>query len=211
MAQKGGDKYAAILDAAQTIIARQGYHRSQISRIAAEAGVAAGTVYLYFQNKPDLLVSLFRNRLGVLIERARSSLLEVSDPREKLRIFIGHHLHWLGCDKDLAAVTQIELRQAEPDVQRQISEIMKGYFEVIDGIVEEGQRQGLFRQVDSRQVRNMVFGTIDQTVTAWVLSGNRFDLEALAEPTFELIAGGVCDLQGGAQRHGDPDTAKANI
>lgn len=198
MAIKGGDKYAAILDAAQAVIARQGYHRSQISRIAGEAGVAAGTVYLYFQNKPDLLVSLFRDRLGVLIQRARTSLVDTSDPREKLRCVIGYHLHWLASDKDLAAVTQIELRQAEPDVQHQISAIMKGYFEVIDEIVAEGQQQGLFRQVDPRQIRNLIFGTIDQTVTAWVLSGNRFDLEALAEPTYQLITGGVCDLQGGA-------------
>lgn len=211
MAIKGGDKYAAILDAAQAVIARHGYHRSQISRIAAEAGVAAGTVYLYFENKPDLLISLFRARLGVLIEWARTSLFEHADPREKLRRFIGQHLHWLANDKELAAVTQIELRQAEPDVQHRISEIMKGYFQVIDEIVEEGQRQGLFRRVDSRQIRNMIFGTIDQTATAWVLSGNRFDLEALAEPTYQLIAGGVCDLQGGAERHGDPGAAQANV
>jgi len=65
LATKSGDKFAAILDAAQAVIARQGYQGAQISRIAAEAGVAAGTVYLYFKNKPDLLVSLFRCRLGL--------------------------------------------------------------------------------------------------------------------------------------------------
>lgn len=203
MALKGGDKFAAILDAAQSVIARQGYHRSQISRIAAEAGVAAGTVYLYFQNKPDLLVSLFRDRLGEMIERTRKSLAEKTDPRAKLQCFIEQHFHWLAFDKNLAAVTQIELRQAEPHVQQQISQIMKGYFLVIDEIIEEGQQQGVFRNADPRQIRNMIFGTLDQSVTAWVLSGNRFDLEALTQPTFQLIAGGVCDLQGGAHGHGD--------
>jgi TetR/AcrR family fatty acid metabolism transcriptional regulator len=190
---KSGDKYAAILDAAQVVIARQGYHNAQISRIAAEAGVAAGTVYLYFKNKPDLLVSLFRDRLGSLIEQARESLAEATDPVEKLRRFIGHHLKALAARRDLALVTQIEMRQAETGVQKEISEIMKGYFHVIDEIIEEGQEAGVFvPDVDGRQIRNLVFGMLDQTVTAWVMSGFHFDLEALAEPTYRLITRGVC-------------------
>lgn len=193
MAVKSSDKYAAILDAAQVVIARQGYHHAQISRIAAEAGVAAGTVYLYFKNKPDLLVSLFRDRLGMLIDQARGSLMEARDPVELLRCFIWQHLKSLAADRDLAVVTQIEMRQAETDVQREISQIMKGYFDVIDEIIAEGQRSRAFRpEADPRQIRNMVFGVLDQTVTAWVMSGFHFDLEALAEPTFALVTGGVC-------------------
>lgn len=200
MAQRSGDKYAAILDAAQAVIARQGYQGAQISRIAAEAGVAAGTVYLYFKNKPDLLVCLFRERLGGLIEQARDYLAKATDPREMLRRFIRSHLKSLAACQDLAVVTQIEMRQAETDVQREISQIMKGYFTVIDEIIIEGQRTGLFtKAVDHKQIRNVVFGTLDQTVTAWVLSGFQFDLEALAEPTYRLITGGVCQAgQGGA-------------
>lgn len=193
MAVRTGDKRAAILDAAQAVIARHGYHSAQISRIAAEAGVAAGTVYLYFKNKPDLLVCLFRDRLGVLITDARGSLAVAVNPTEKLRRFVWHHLHWLASNQELAVITQIEMRQADTVVMKQLSQIMKGYFEVIDEIIEEGLATGLFRRsVDRLQMRNLVFGTLDQTVTAWVLSGFRFDLEALAEPTFELLTGGIC-------------------
>jgi TetR/AcrR family transcriptional regulator, fatty acid metabolism regulator protein len=193
LSAKSGDKYAAILDAAQVVIARQGYHNAQISRIAAEAGVAAGTVYLYFKNKPDLLVCLFRDRLGFLIEQARGGLTEATDPVEKLRRFIWQHLTALAARRELAVVTQIEMRQAETGVQKEISQLMKGYFHVIDEIIEEGQHTGAFMQgVDSRQIRNLVFGILDQTVTAWVMSGFHFDLEALAEPTYRLITQGVC-------------------
>jgi len=213
LAQRSGDKYAAILDAAQAVIARQGYQGAQISRIAAEAGVAAGTVYLYFKNKPDLLVSLFRDRLGVLIEQAREHIAEASHAGEKLRWFVVGHLSALAARRELAVVTQIEMRQAETDVQKEISQIMKGYFQVIDEIIEEGQRTGLFLPaVDAKQIRNLVFGTLDQTVTAWVLSGFQFDLEAVAEPTYRLITGGVCQSgQGGARKHGDSGAAEANI
>jgi TetR/AcrR family fatty acid metabolism transcriptional regulator len=213
LATKSGDKFAAILDAAQVVIARQGYQGAQISRIAAEAGVAAGTVYLYFKNKPDLLVSLFRDRLGGLIEQARGNLAESADPLEKLRWFIWQHLKSLSTYRELAVVTQIEMRQAETDVQLEISQIMKGYFQVIDEIIEEGQQTGVFLPaVDPKQIRNVVFGTLDQTVTAWVMSGFQFDLEAVAEPTFRLITGGVCQLgQGGAQKHGDSCTAQTDV
>lgn len=192
MAGRGGEKFTAILDAAQQVIAKHGYHQAQISRIAQVAGVAAGTVYLYFKNKPDLLVCLFRERLALLMAESRASLEGAESPREKLRRAIRQHFVSLGERPDLAAVTQIEMRQADTGVQQQISALMKGWFGVIDEIIQEGQAVGQFtREVDARQIRNLIYGTLDQTVTAWVLSGYRFDLVALAEPTFILITQGV--------------------
>lgn len=199
MAVKSGEKYAAILDAAQRVIAQQGYHNAQISRIANLAGVAAGTVYLYFKNKPDLLVSLFRERLQMLIDEGREALEGAQDPRDKLRRAIRQHFVSLGSRRDLAMVTQIEMRQADTGVQQQISALMKGWFQGIDEIIAEGQASGhITREVPAKQIRNLIFGTLDQTVTAWVLSGFKFDLEALADPTYTLIANGVIhNAQGG--------------
>jgi len=189
---KSGEKYTAILEAAQHVIAEQGYHSAQISRIAREAGVAAGTVYLYFKNKPDLLVCLFRERLRLLIAEAKQAVAEADDPREKLRLAIRQHFRSLGSRRDLAAVTQIEMRQADTSVQQQISDLMKGWFAVIDELIAEGQACGHFTTgVPAKQIRNLIYGTLDQTVTAWVLSGFKFDLEALAEPTYTLIAHGM--------------------
>lgn len=213
MAVRSGDKSAAILDAAQAVIARQGYHNAQISRIAAEAGVAAGTVYLYFKNKPDLLVSLFRDRVGMLVTEARARMAGVTDPREMLRRVVDSHFDSLGARPELAAVTQIEMRQADTGVQQQISQLMKGWFHMIDEIVVAGKQTGHFRpEVDARQVRNLIFGVLDQTVTAWVMSGFRFNLAAVAAPTYDLITGGLCGREeGGAQTHGDARTAKADV
>nr|WP_245301935.1 TetR/AcrR family transcriptional regulator [Symbiobacterium terraclitae] len=201
------------MDAAQQVIARQGYHSAQISRIAAEAGVAAGTVYLYFENKPDLLVCLFRERLQLLIREQQEAIAGVSDPREKLRRVIAQHFRSLGSRPDLAAVTQIEMRQADTRVQQRISGLMKGWFAVVDQVIAEGQAAGLFtRNVPAKQIRNLIYGTLDQTVTAWVLSGFKFDLEALAEPTYRLIAHGVMeDREGGSGAHGNPGAPQADL
>lgn len=213
LAVRSGDKSAAILDAAQKVIAREGYHSARISHIAAEAGVATGTVYLYFRNKPDLLLSLLRSRVGRLVANARSCLSGAADPEEKLRRFVRQHLRSLADKRDLAVVTQIEMRQADFRVQRQISEVMREYFQVIDEIVAEGQAAGFIRRsVDARQIRNMIFGTLDQTVTAWVLSGFKFDLEAMADPTYELITRGASERNGGGVgTNGDSGAAEADV
>lgn len=192
MAVKTPDKYVAILHASEMVFAKHGYHGAQVSKIASEAGVAAGTVYLYFKNKPDILVSLLRDRVRQLVEEARRCFADADTPAEQLRRFILLHFHSLSARRDLAVVTQIELRQADSEVQHQISQIMRQYFQVIDEIIAKGQQTGLFRTTaEPKQMRNLVFGTLDQTVTAWVLSGFRFDLEAMAEPTFELLTGGL--------------------
>lgn len=213
MSVRSGDKYNAILDAAQHVIAEQGYHSAQISRIAREAGVAAGTVYLYFKNKPDLLVCLFRERLQMLVAEARQAIGRARDPREKLRQAIRQHFRSLGSRRDLAAVTQIEMRQADTGVQQQISGLMKGWFAVIDEVIAEGRASGCFTTaVPPKQIRNLIYGTLDQTVTAWVLSGYKFDLEALAEPTYTLIAHGMMhNPEGGRAEHGDPGASEADL
>ncbi|MGE5674063.1 MAG: TetR/AcrR family transcriptional regulator [Mycobacterium leprae] len=186
------DKSEAILDAAEQVFAQYGYHGAQIAKIAPLAGVAVGTVYLYFKSKSDVLVALFRDRLGKLIAQACEEIAGIAEPEERLRRLIALHLNSLAASPDLATVTQIELRQADLDVQQQITEVLKGYFDVLDQVIIAGQEAGTIRtDVDRLQMRNMIFGTLDQTVTAWVMAGRGFDLPALAEPSYRLIAGGL--------------------
>ena len=187
-----GDKHQAIIDAAIAVIARQGYHGAQISRIAEAAGVAGGTVYLYFRNKQDLLVSVFRERMGSQTRDFIRQLEEIGTPPGKLRRLVQEHFRVLAGDPAFAVVTQIELRQSDPEIRRGLSEVMKAYFKVIEGVIDEGQRRGMFRaELDPRLIRNLIFGTVDQTVTAWVLSGAKYDLVGLADPICDLIMGGI--------------------
>lgn len=198
MGKRTGDKYQAILDAAIAVIAEHGYHSAQISRIAQAAGVAPGTVYLYFKNKQDLLVQVFREKLGCLMREAKARLEGEQEPRAKLEAFIRQHYEALARDPGFAVVTQIELRQSDPEIRVQISQIMKDYFGIIDRIVAEGQKAGVFRDdLNPRLVRNLIFGTLDQNVTAWVLSGRKHGLTALAKPTFQLFAEGIVNPRAG--------------
>jgi TetR/AcrR family fatty acid metabolism transcriptional regulator len=209
---RGGDKLTAILDAAEVVFAKHGYHNAQMARVAQEAGVATGTIYLYVKNKSDLLICLFRDRLAMIVSEARACCAQSDDPVEQLRLFVANHFRLMARSPEMAMVTQIEMRQADTSVQQQIAVLMKTWFDVIDEIVERGQAAGRFRPLHAKQIRNMVFGTLDQTVTAWVLSGFKFDLEALTEPTFALLAGGCCTgIEGGGNRHGDPGASEADV
>jgi AcrR family transcriptional regulator len=118
VASPAADKREAILKAATHVFARNGYFQSQVADIAREAGVAAGTVYLYFRSKDDLLVSLFERTMREAIAEGRAALSGIDDPRERLTRIARLHLERLGRDRDLAVVFQVELRQSTKFMER---------------------------------------------------------------------------------------------
>ena len=177
MAKRTGEKYEAIIEAAVQVIAEHGYHNAQISKIAREAKVADGTIYLYFENKDDVLVSLFNEKMGSFINQAEKELNQITSPCDQLYQLIKLHFENLEKDRKLALVTQIELRQSNPEVRKGINDILKRYLNVIDGVIENGKKTGLFHEdLDVRVARKMVFGTLDETVTSWIMNGFKYSL-----------------------------------
>src|SRR5882757_4383816 len=104
------DKREAILRAATRVFARNGYFNSKVAEIARAAGVADGTVYLYFKSKEEILHSIFDRTMEEAIAAGKQQLKQTADPREKLRRIALLHLERLGDDRDLAVVFQVELR-----------------------------------------------------------------------------------------------------
>ncbi|MBX6395966.1 MAG: TetR family transcriptional regulator, partial [Alicyclobacillaceae bacterium] len=156
-----------------------------------------GTVYLYFKNKEDILISILRETIGEIIDRVNRALSGTDDPAEMLHRLVRLYFEGLAKAQDLAMVTQVHLRQTNPDVRRQIGEIMQPYYGMIDRIIDRGIEKGLFRaNIDRRIARRMIFGTMDETVTAWVLTGAKYDLVSLAEPVVDLLLGGLVRREG---------------
>ncbi|HZG60761.1 MAG TPA: TetR/AcrR family transcriptional regulator [Anoxybacillus sp.] len=189
--KKNKPKYKQIIEAAVIVIAENGYHQAQVSKIAKQAGVADGTIYLYFKNKEDILISLFQEKMGNFIEKIQKEIEGISSPTEKLYVLIEKHFQLLAADRHLAIVTQLELRQSNKELRLRINEVLKGYLKVVDGILIEGIEKGEFRQdLDIRLARQMIFGTIDETVTTWVMNEQKYDLVALAKPVHQLLTKG---------------------
>lgn len=185
-------KYKQIVDAAVVVIAENGYHQAQVSKIAKEAGVADGTIYLYFKNKEDILISVFREKMGIFAENVKNILAEEIPATEKLYKMIDNHFSLLYNDRHLAIVTQLELRQSNKELRSQINEVLKEYLTLLDSILKEGIDQGEFEKgIDIRLARQMVFGTIDETITSWVMNDQKYDLLKLAPQVHRLILKGM--------------------
>jgi len=190
--KKNKPKYKQIIEAAVVVIAENGYHASQVSKIAKKAGVADGTIYLYFKNKEDILISVFEEKMGQFIDQIIHRTNKEKDASQKLFTLIEMHFHQLAEDHHLAIVTQLELRQSNSSLRLQINKVLKPYLTVIDRIVEEGKQENVFRHdLNTPLVRQMIFGTLDETVTNWVMKEQKFVLEKLATEVHAMLTNGL--------------------
>jgi TetR/AcrR family fatty acid metabolism transcriptional regulator len=189
--RKNKPKYRQIIDAAVIVIAENGYHQAQVSKIARQAGVADGTIYLYFKNKEDILISLFQEKMGYFVEKIEENIAGKSTAAEKLFKMVEMHFQMLSEDHHLAIVTQLELRQSNKELRLKINDVLRRYLKVVDQILVEGKDSGEFSSMlDVRLARQMIFGTMDETVTTWVMNEQKYDLPALANPVSKLLING---------------------
>jgi TetR/AcrR family transcriptional regulator, fatty acid metabolism regulator protein len=181
-------KYMQIVDAAVIAIAENGYHQAQVSKIAKQAGVADGTIYLYFKNKEDILISVFQEKMGIFVENLQVIMKDGATSSEKLSRMIENHFRVLSSDRHLATVTQLELRQSNKEIRLKINAILKEYLVLLDQILIEGMLNSEFNQsMDVRIARQMVFGTIDEITTTWVMNEYRYDLMEQAPKIQQLL------------------------
>ena len=185
-------KYKQIVNAAVIVIAENGYHQAQVSKIAKEAGVADGTIYLYFKNKEDILISVFKEKMAIFVNNVEVILKQDIDTSEKLFRMIDNHFRVLHEDRHLAIVTQLELRQSNKELRVRINEVLKEYLMLLDAILKEGIENGALNTgLDVRLARQMVFGTIDETITSWVMNDQKYDLMKLSPEVHRLIMNGM--------------------
>ncbi|NBJ68948.1 MULTISPECIES: TetR/AcrR family transcriptional regulator [Clostridia] len=190
--KKNKPKYNQIIEAAVEVIAENGYHASQVSKIAKKAGVADGTIYLYFKNKEDILISVFQEKMGQFIAHITEAIENKNNADEKLFELIKLHFRQLSEDHHLAIVTQLELRQSNPSLRLQINNVLKPYLNVIDSIIKEGMQEKIFRNgLNVRLVRQMIFGTLDETVTNWVMKDRKYNLVEQATEVHTLLTKGL--------------------
>lgn len=190
--KKNKPKYNQIIEAAVQVIAENGYHTSQVSKIAKKAGVADGTIYLYFKNKEDILISVFEEKMGQFINRISDEIKKKDNANDKLYVLIQMHFRQLSEDPHLAVVTQLELRQSNPALRIQINKVLKPYLAVIDSIIQEGIEEKIFRnKLNIPLVRQMIFGTLDETVTNWVMKERKYNLIQQALEVHTLLTEGI--------------------
>lgn len=189
----GAAKRDRILRAAIRIFSQKGYFNSKISEIARLAGVADGTIYLYFKNKDDLLISLFEEKMGEVVNDVRARVADGGDALSRLQIFIRNHMDLLVREAGLIEVIQVELRQSNKFMKEYVPVKFLEYLDVISGILEDGKREGVFRpDLNVTLSRRAIFGALDEISLAYVLSRKRkYDPAEAAAEVFRIFAAGL--------------------
>ena len=186
------DKREAILRAATCVFAEKGFFNAKVADIAKAAGVADGTVYLYFKNKDDVLHSIFDRAMDEFITDGRRELATFSTPEEKLRRIAELHLERLSADRAMAIVFQVELRGSIKFMQEFSAAGFAEYLDIIRATIDEGQKSGILRN-DLKPIvcAKMFYGALDEMVTNWILSSKSYPLAPMADEVMKVFFGGL--------------------
>lgn len=192
---KTADKHAKIIRAATKVFAKKGFFNARISDIAKEAKVADGTIYLYFNNKYDMLLSVFEEKIGRLVEQITSQLEKEKDPRRMLELFIANHLREMKKNKNLAEVIQIELRQTNKMIKDYRNNKFSEYLDIISTIIKEGQKQKVFRQdILPGIAKRAIFGALDEIARIWNITiDSDYQIDEIENQVIKIFLVGVLE------------------
>jgi len=168
---KDENKHQKILQAAIKVFSEKGFYNSRVSEIAKEADVADGTIYLYFKNKDDILISLFEEEFGKFVRNMQIELGKEKDPLQKIRRFATVHLSLVTKYPHLGEVMGVEVRQSTKFMKEYVNQPFIEYLNIIRSVVIEGQEKGLFRKdLTPGVMKRAFFGALDEMARYWVLS-----------------------------------------
>ncbi len=191
--RKNNEKYYRIIEAATKVFAKNGFYQSKISEIAKEAKVADGTIYIYFENKDDILISLFEEQMKAVIDNMEVQISGIDDPAKKLERFASTHLDLIEKNQDMAEIIQVELRQSGKFMKEYKNEKFIQYLNIIEDLIKEGQKRGIFKKdVIPKVAKRAFFGALDEVSRFWVLSTRRqYDIRTVAKQISEYFLNGI--------------------
>ncbi len=186
-------KHSKIITAATKVFAKKGFFTARISDIAKEANVADGTIYLYFNNKYDILISVFEEEIGKIVEQVKKSLATETDPRKMLETYATRHLLTMKKNRNLAEVIQIELRQTNKLIKDYRNNKFSEYTDLVADIIRLGQKQGIYRQdIEPSIAKRFFFGALDEVSRIWnTTPDGHFSVDEIAGQLMKIFLSGI--------------------
>ncbi|MDW5267534.1 MAG: TetR/AcrR family transcriptional regulator [Edaphobacter sp.] len=189
-------KYQRILDAAVEVIAERGYFKSPVSEIAKRAGVADGTVYLYFKSKDDVLRTAIDRRFETFYQQIAEAFLTIEGPREQLEYIAQVHLESYQVNRSMAVLLQTEMRQSAKFIAEFSHRHLARYIQTVREVFRRGQEAGIFRRdLSDGVVAHCMFGTIDELVSSAVFTGRVYDAKATAAQVMDVLLNGITEAR----------------
>jgi TetR/AcrR family fatty acid metabolism transcriptional regulator len=190
--KKQEEKYSKILDAATRVFAREGFHNAKIGDVAEEAGVAHGTVYLYFGGKDDLLISIFQENLEELVEYVGSEIEKETNAEDKLRRMISLQIELIETNSELAELMLVEFPQTGKFLNNRVIDDLAAYIDMIANILKEGVSEGAFDDsIDVNMVATVIYAGIQGIATRWILEEMKYPLKKVANEISEVFLSGI--------------------
>lgn len=196
--RRGGDKRERILRGAVKVFAKKGFYASRVAEIARAAGVADGTIYLYFKNKDDVLTSLFEDRIARLLTLLREEVERTAGAQQRVRRIVEFQLGLLEGERDLAEVITVNLRQSTRLLKQYATKRFLEYLDLMAHVVAEGQRAGEIRDdVSPRIMARAIFGAMDGIAMTWALgNAEAGGLKRAASQLADVLIAGLAPTPG---------------
>ena len=193
MGQKNNNKHRKIISAATKVFAKNGFYKAKVSEIAKKAGIADGTIYIYFKHKDDILIALFEEKMQEVLDNMKKQISLESDPLKKIQRFALIHLKLIEDNKDMAEIIQVELRQSGKFMKNYHNEKFTQYLDLIGDIIQEGKEKGLIKSDIIPGIgKRAFFGALDEMSRYWVLSKRRkYDIETAAKHISNYFINGI--------------------
>ncbi|TKB10447.1 TetR/AcrR family transcriptional regulator [Desulforhopalus sp. IMCC35007] len=190
---KADNKHTKIISAATKVFAKKGFFTARISDIAKEAKVADGTIYLYFNNKYDILLSVFEEEVGKIVENTKKLIANEDDPVEMLKVYISQHLLSMKKNRYLAEVIQIELRQTNKVIKNYRDNKFSEYVSIVAEIIAEGQKKEKYKaEINPEIAKRIIFGALDEVCRVWNASlESHYTVDEITEQVVTLIHSGI--------------------
>jgi TetR/AcrR family fatty acid metabolism transcriptional regulator len=190
--RKNPAKLLAILEAAESIFAKRGFHEATVSDIAKLAHVSEATIYDYFSTKEELLFSIPAEKILQHQIKNRETLQYIQGATNKLRFLIYRHLELYATDPDYANVAMLILKTNRNFLKTEAYKVVQESARITNEVVGEGIKSGEFRSdIKPSLVRAMIWGTIEHLVIRKSLLGKPEDLLSLADDIYYTILKGI--------------------
>ena len=194
---KADNKHTKIISAATKVFAKKGFFTARISDIAKEAKVADGTIYLYFNNKYDILLSVFEEEVGKIVDNTKRLIDQEEDPVEMLKVYITQHLLAMKKNRHLAEVIQIELRQPNKVIKSYRDNKFSEYVAIVAEIIQLGQDAGKYKtEIKPEIAKRLIFGALDEVCRVWNASlESHYTVDEIAEQVIILFHNGILNSE----------------
>lgn len=201
MSEKNKPKRDIILDAAVKVFAEKGYHSSRTADISNEAGVAYGSLYHYFQSKDDILLSIFRERWQLLLNKVEKIQKTVTEPGEKILAIIDYIFRSYQNNPAMMKVLIMDVPRHAQFYSPENWVLYNAFFKELEEIFRKGQERGVYvKNVSPLIASYAIYGAVDTTIRQYVynpeFNDNEFPLEKAREQIVQILKEGFSERKG---------------